>query len=73
MLDHYIKRAAESRATAIEAAIHRFRDCGVEIERFSIQEHSDMTTMLCIDGVPRFSWRITCELPGWNGERFPYR
>lgn len=68
MLDSYIRAAAESRAREIEAAINRFRDCGVEIERFSIEERSDMTTMLCIDRIPRFTWRITCELPGWQGE-----
>jgi hypothetical protein len=53
----YVKLAAESRARELEAAINCFRECGVEIERFSIQEHPDMTA-LCIDGVPRFTWRI---------------
>lgn len=73
MLDKYIKAATESRAREINAAIHRFRECGVEIERFSIEQRPDMTTKLCVDGIPRFSWRITCELPGWNGERLPFR
>ena len=54
--------AAESRVRELEAAIIRFRDCGVEIERFSIQEHPDMTA-LCIDGVPRFTWRLVYNLP----------
>lgn len=46
-----------SRARAIEAAINRFRDCGVEIERFSLKERlNPMSTTLCVDGVPRFRW-----------------
>jgi hypothetical protein len=55
----YIKAAVESRAREIEAAIDRFRDCGVEIERFSIMELENGVTHLCVDGVPRFSWRAT--------------
>lgn len=56
MISEYIKAASESRSREIEAAIHRFRDCGVEIERFSIMYLDNGITHLCIDGVPRFSW-----------------
>lgn len=52
------EQAAESRAREVEAAIQRFRECGVEIERFSIVERQ-RETFLCIDGVARFSWRIS--------------
>jgi hypothetical protein len=53
----FTREAMMSRVRAIEAAIHRFRDCGVEIERFSIQEWPG-ETRLCVDGVPRFTCRI---------------
>jgi hypothetical protein len=56
-MEKYINAAIKSRSDEIEAAIHRFRDCGVEIERFSIEERPD-ETRLCIDGFPRFSWRM---------------
>jgi transcriptional regulator NrdR family protein len=59
MLSDLVGRAAESRAKEMEAAIVRFRECGVEIERFSVQEHPD-ESILCVDGVPRFSWRFVC-------------
>jgi hypothetical protein len=64
MQDH-IRTAQASRDREIEAEIHRFRECGVEIERFSLQEYPD-ETLLCVDGVPRFSWSMTCNLPGWR-------
>jgi hypothetical protein len=57
MIGEYVKAASESRARELEAAINRYRDCGVEIERFSIHEHPDRTE-LCIDDVPRFTWRL---------------
>lgn len=68
MLNDYVKAAADSRASALEAAINRFRDCGVEIERFSIQTYQDRPneTVLCVDGIPRFTWRFVCDLPGWR-------
>jgi hypothetical protein len=66
MLNDYVKAACDSRAREIEAAIHRFRDCGVEIERFSIEEHPGPETRLCIDGVPRFIWKMVCDLPNWR-------
>ncbi len=67
MIHDFVKMAAESRARAIESAIIRFRDCGVEIERFSIEEHPHGTrTVLCVDGIPRFTWQIVCDLPGWD-------
>ncbi len=62
LLEAACRKAIMSRVTEIEAAIERFRDCGVEIERFSIQEHPG-ETRLCIDGVPRFAWRL--EYPEW--------
>lgn len=54
----YIREVSDSRAREIEAAIQCFRDCGVEIERFSVEYHPDNETKLCIDGVPRLSWRL---------------
>jgi hypothetical protein len=60
----YVRLAAKSRAEALEAAINRFRECGVEIERFSIMDLENGLTHLCVDGVPRFSWRW---LGMWNG------
>ncbi len=54
-----IKRAEESRVYQIDAAIHRFRECGVEIERFSIMNSADYSsTTLCVDGIPRFQWTL---------------
>jgi len=53
----FARYAIESRAREIEAAIGRFRDCGVELARFSIVEWQG-ATHLCIDGQSRFSWRI---------------
>ncbi len=55
---HLLKAAMESRAREIEAAIQRFRDCGVEMERFSIQDQPNGMTHLCVDGVRRFTWFI---------------
>lgn len=68
MLNDYVKAAAESRAVALEAAINRFRDCGVEIERFSIIVHQERPneTVLCVDGIPRFTWRMVCDVPGYS-------
>ena len=51
------REAMKSRARELEAAIRRFMDCGVELARFSVQEHPG-ESRLCIDGVPRFSWRL---------------
>jgi hypothetical protein len=56
-VDNLVRYAAESRAREIEAAIERFRECGVELARFSIVE-KDGVTYLCVDGVARFSWQI---------------
>lgn len=61
-----VKAASGRRARELEAAINRFRDCGVEIERFSIEENPYSITVLCVDGKPRFGWRIVCDLPGWR-------
>jgi hypothetical protein len=48
-----------ARNEAIEAAIHRFRECGVEIERFRIVEvRSTGETHLCIDGTSRLCWTM---------------
>lgn len=58
----FVKAAAENRARALEAAINRFRDCGVEIERFTLEEHTNCTTVLCVDGIPRFTWRFDQEV-----------
>lgn len=64
------RRAAESRAREIEAAIVRFRECGVEIERFSLIERAgEIATTLCVDGIPRFTWRLDCDLPGWTSSK----
>lgn len=53
------KEAAESRADALEAAIQRFRDCGVDLDRMEIQERRGVPeSVLCVDGVPRFTWRL---------------
>lgn len=72
MINEYVKAAAESRAHELEAAIHCFRECGVEMERFSIEEWPD-ATRLCVDGVPRFIWRIMYhDLPhpaDWPGQQ----
>lgn len=57
LMHDYVKAAQDSRVREIDAAIRRFRECGVEIERFSIQEHPD-ETLLCVDGIPRFSWHM---------------
>jgi hypothetical protein len=56
----FLKAAIESHNRTIEDAIHRFRDCGVEFERFSIvtRHNEPGVTHLCIDGVSRFSVRI---------------
>ena len=66
MLNDYVRAAAESRAKTLEAGIERFRDCGVELARFSIQEHPGGVTHLCVDGVSRLSWRVICDLPNWQ-------
>lgn len=68
MLSEFVAAAVESRTRELEAAIIRFRDCGVEIERFSIVQHIDRPneTVLCVDGIPRFTWRMVCDLPGWR-------
>jgi hypothetical protein len=58
-LNDYVTAAAESRAIALEAAINRFRDCGVEIERFTLEEHPNCVTKLCVDGIPRFTCALT--------------
>lgn len=68
MLNDYVRAAVESRDREMESAINRFRECGVEIERFSIQTYQDRPTetALCVDGIPRFTWRLVCDLPGWR-------
>jgi hypothetical protein len=59
------KEAAESRADALEAAIQRFRDCGVDLDRMEIQERpGGVETVLCVDGVPRFTWRLVLNIGG---------
>lgn len=62
---NFVKLAAESRARELEAAIQRFRDCGVELARFTIQERGEVTH-LCVDGVSRFNWRVVYSLPGFD-------
>lgn len=59
-----VRQAREARIQAIEAAIHRFRECGVEIERFSLIDLENGITHLCIDGVPRFSVQMGYGLHG---------
>jgi hypothetical protein len=61
MLSEYVRLASESRARELEAAVSRFRDCGVEIDRFSIEEHPDKT-VLCVDGQPKFTWKNSITL-----------
>lgn len=56
-VSNLVREAALSRAREIEAAIERFRECGVELARFSIVER-DGVTYLCVDAVARFSWQI---------------
>lgn len=62
MINEYLKAAVEARNSSIEAAIHRFRECGVEIERFSIETRASEpgVTHLCVDGISRFNFRIVC-------------
>jgi hypothetical protein len=57
---NFMKEAMESRATSLERAIQRFYDCGVTLDRMEIQEHRDrpLESVLCVDGVPRFTWRV---------------
>lgn len=52
-MNDYVMEATNIRVREIEAAITRFRDCGVELSRFSIEERSG-ATHLCVDGVSRF-------------------
>lgn len=55
----YVRFAAKARADALEAAIERFRECGVEIERFSIVEAGNGVTHLCIEPIGSvFTWCI---------------
>lgn len=64
----HFQQVARSRDAAIEAAIVRFRDCGVEIERFSIvYVRATMETHLCVDGVPRFS--VVISQPSYAANR----
>lgn len=66
--DDYVRLAAKSRMDALEAAIERFRECGVEIERFSIRHLANGVTHLCIDEVPRFSVQMA-----WSDDRLMVR
>lgn len=67
-MNEYMRAAFESRERALEAAINRFRDCGVELARFSIVERQGRPTetVLCVDGIPRFTWRLVCNVHGWH-------
>jgi hypothetical protein len=68
IVNDFVRKASESRASEIESAIHRFMDCGVELARFSIEEHPDgCGTSLCVDGVPRFAWVLVTQ----NAATFP--
>ncbi|KRR22139.1 hypothetical protein [Bradyrhizobium retamae] len=57
MTSEYWRHAVEERARLFEAVIERFRECGVELSRFTIHEHDD-TTYLFVDDVARFSVRF---------------
>lgn len=58
LVNKYLKIAIQSRNSEIEAAVQRFRECGVEIERFSLVTALDGSVHLFVDGVDRSSWRI---------------
>jgi len=59
MIMDLVREASESRATALEAAIREFYECGVSLDRMEIRERPGVNeSVLYVDDVPRFTWRL---------------
>lgn len=55
----FVRLAHESRLHELDAAIQRFYNCGVTLDRMTIQETlNPHETVLCVDDIPRFAWRM---------------
>lgn len=59
MMFDFMNEAMQSRFQTLEAAIQRFVECGVTLDRMKIVEFQDHSaSVLCVDGVGRFIWRM---------------